>query len=101
IPDFALQVAVLSRTTSYAAEVEAEHGYAGAAQSARQAVDHLVVHRAAEEGVGMTDYGAHPRFDVFGLFEECFEIAGRTHDRVRLDAARQRFRLTTSSCGSW
>jgi hypothetical protein len=31
--------------------------------------------------------GAHPRFDVLGLFEQRFEIAGGTSDSVRLDAA--------------
>ena len=82
---------VLARAAAYAAKVEAQHDDAGAAQSARQAVDHLVVHGAAEERVRMADHGGHPRFDVLGLFEQRFEIAGGTGDGVRLDAARHVF----------
>ena len=87
---------VLARAAAHAAEIEAQHDDARAAQSARQAVDHLVVHRAAEERVGMADHRAHTRRAILGLFEQRFQIAGGTGEGVRLDAARH-----VSWCGSW
>ena len=86
--DLALQVRVLALARADAAEVEAQHDDPGAAQSARHAVDHLVVHGAAVERMRMAEHGDHARLAMVGLFEQGFELPGGTGESVRLDAAR-------------
>ena len=59
-----------------AAEVETQGNATGAPQAAREAMDHLVVERAAVQGVGVADERGFARWPGLGLFEDGLKAAG-------------------------
>src|SRR4030095_4850173 len=70
--------AIAARARTDAAEIEAQRGEPEAAQTARERVRHLVLHRAAVQWMRMTDDDeARTRRPSRGRFEQRFEGARR------------------------
>src|SRR5262249_57286243 len=70
----------LAFASSYAAEVEAQRGQPGLEQRFGRAIGHLVVHRAAELGMGMAEHGDGARIFLGAAEQDGFERAGRRSD---------------------
>jgi len=93
ILDLAGTTVVTAMAEIDAAEVEAQHDAARAAQAAGQAINHFVVQGAAVDGMGMADESGLDgrgcsRYVGVGLFEQRFEATGGAGNEERLDAAR-------------
>jgi hypothetical protein len=73
-------------TARNAAEVESQDNGAPSPQSARQPIDDLIVHGAAEQRMRVADKAGFVRRAVFRLFQKRFQLPGRTIEHVRLDA---------------
>jgi hypothetical protein len=88
---FATSVVMFTFAEVDTAKVEAQHGGAGAAETAGEAVGHLVVHRAPVERVWVADEGRLRGFAGLRLLDEGFEASGGTRNHERFDAARHQF----------
>ena len=89
VVDFADAEVVATLAFADAAEVEAQHRVTGGAQGARHAVNHLVVHGAAEQRMGMAEQ-RHGARCVLRRFEQGFEPAGGAVQQEGFDAKRHR-----------
>src|SRR6185503_1154380 len=72
----------------HAAKVEAQHDASGFTQTARDPINHLVVHGAAEQRMRMADERGFDGIAVFRLFEQAFQPAVGPGNKLRFDTAR-------------
>jgi hypothetical protein len=80
--NLALAIAERPLTQIHAAKIEADDHAAAAPQTSGNAVDHLVVHRPAMQGVRMANQRRFGDDTVFGFFNQRFEAAdGAIHKK--------------------